>query len=382
MSWFDYSTTDVDTLKAEELYLFNMFTLRSFGNVRYFTIQLDDGVANLTSTQKEVTISSTTPIFLNGGSDGTLSNEEFEKAVVAEMAKYLDPNSEVHDLAVNPESVFYDSGFTLDTKKELFNFIALRKDTFLSLSTHDSTLGSRYNNLSDTRAIAVALKARGQLAPESTYYGTEIARCIVVGSTMELSDNSTEDRVSTLYEIAYNTANMMGASDGVWKANKIFDNAPGNIIKLGYNIQPKFIPNGIKPTLWADGLIWAQPYDMHQFHHPALQTIYSDDASALNNYFVAFALTTCTKIAHRVWANFTGSAHYSADEFKEAVFNYALKEVNVFDGIVKVIPEVIMTDEDILRGYSWQLKFKLYGGIMKTVQVYTTEVYRLDDLAK
>lgn len=381
-SWFDFTTDDQEAI-MEENYLINPLAAKSTKNIRYFTLMQSDLKSSYKEGQVEVTLNADTPIFLSGGSDGTLSNEKFEELVVAKMADYLDTDSEVHDLAINVESIFYDSGFTLDTKKSLVNFISVRKDTVLMLSTHDDSLGEKDLALSDARAVGTALKTKLKLAPESEYFGTGVCRGVVVLGTMKLRDGTTANRIPLSYELAMKAAKMMGASTGLWKQGEIFDNYPGNALNYGIEPTPGFIPAGIKPTLWSDGMVWVQPYNRSSYHFPAIQTVYDNDTSVLNNYFAMMALAELSKCADRVWRRFTGTSSMGDAEFLDAVTEYAnnlLKDK--FGTVVTVVPEAIMTDEDKQRSYSWQLVFRLYSSSLRSVMVAYSSVYNSSDLGQ
>lgn len=377
--WYDFSTADLKKIESEEYLMLNLFTGRTSKSVKYYTIAIADENPVLAKNQKEVNVSENTPIFLMGGSDGTLSNEEFEKGVVAEMKKYIDSESQYHDLAINVESVLYDSGFSLDTKKQLINFISLRKDTSIALSTHVSTV-TKTIPLSERRAIALALGNRLKLAPESTYFGTGVCRGIVIGFDGKLRDG-TEDIIPGTYWLLTKAAAMMGKSSGSWDVAGVFDKYPGNLIDNLIDIQPEFIPSGIKPTLWDEGLVWAQPYDRSSFQVPALQTVYDNDTSVLNSYFPMMALCTIEKVGAKVWRQCTGTTTMTDAEFIEYVTIKFQNLLNgIFGDIVKTIPVVEIDPKDSDRGYSWHATVKMYGGVMKTVMVYQTQAYRFSDL--
>ena len=379
-SWFDF-LSEGSSITDDEMYLINFLTGKSTKNVNYFTFVYDSTTANTTGTQKEITLNNNTPVFLNGGSDGTLTNDMFETVVKRELSKYLDPDSEVMDNAINIESVMYDTGYTLSTKEEVCNVIGLRKDTAVGLTTHDASLGESSLPLSDQRAIAVALKTRLKLTPESSYYGTPVARGIVVAGTGLMPDNSTMDEIPLLYSIALKSARFMGAGNGKWNGVYAFDKAPGNVITELKDIKPGFIPSGIKPTLWNDGIVWAQPYDREQYHFPGIQTVYDNDTSVLNSWLTVIAICTVTKVANDAWRNFTGDVSLTKPQFKEAVEEYVNKALmGRFNGQIVVIPEVVFTEADDQRGFSFHLVNRLYANNMKTVMVYTTEAHRMDDL--
>lgn len=380
LGWFDYSTADQTELD-NETYLINILACKSSKNVNYFTVMVSDESPILTGTQKEITMSNETPIFLSGGSDGDLSDESYETLVKKELMKYSDKDSDVMDTAINVESVFYDSGFSLALKNEFANVISVRKDTMVILTTHMESLASKSMSLSEARAIASALKTRFRLAPESVYFGTSVARAVVVGGDGVLRNGSNGERTALAYDLCNKAARMMGAANGKWKRVEIFDRAPKALVETLIDVKPQFIPDGIKPTLWNDGLVWAQPYDREQYHFPAFQTIYEDDTSVLNSLFTVACICTLSKVGDNAWRNFTGTTTLTDDQFKEAVTAYVREAIkDKFADMFVIIPEVIITEQDKQRGYSWKLVCKVYANNMKTKMVYNSVVYRMSDL--
>jgi len=378
--WYDYTTTDATGLDAET-YLINLFTGKSTKSIDYFTLELDETAPTLTVGQKEVHISRDTPIFMAGGSDGTLDNAMFETLVTIEMAKYLDPNSEVIDNAINVETHLYDSGFTTATKSELLNFIAVRKDTVVALGTHDAANTATALVLSDTRAIAVLLKTQAKLFPESDFFGTPTARAVILGGAYQLYSDLDKNFLPLTFELAIKTARMMGAGDYKWRSTYNFDHGSNAVLIHGQNYEPKFIPAGIKPTLWNDGMVWAQPKDRRTYFIPGIQTVYDDDTSPLNNWFTICGLVTLNRIASDAWREHTGTSTMSDAQFKEVVLSYLNRRLEgIFDGLLVAIPEVIITDQDAQRGFSWKIMYRLYAGNMKTTMVSYTEVYRMNSL--
>ena len=148
-------------------------------------------------------------------------------------------------------------------------------------------------------------------------------------------------------------------------------------------IVPEFIPTTIRPVLWNSNVIYPQRYDRENYFFPALQTVYANDTSVLNNYFTILALCDVTKVGFDVWKEFTGTISLTESEFKAAVEEYATKLLSgKYAEVIQVVPECIITDADRQRGYSYQLVFKLYANNMRTVCVYTTEVYRAGEELK
>lgn len=387
LSWYDFTSDDKDTVLSE-VYLVNPFSCTSSRNVKYITIQYDDGIVVNSPFQQEVNMSSDVPIFLEGGSDGTLSNEQFEKGVMEDVKKYGNPNSDYQDLATNLENFIWDSGFTLKTKFALMDFILLRKDTVLMLSTHECTLKNKWRELTDERAIGSALRTRLKLCPESTYYGTEVGRAIIQPGTGLIRDVDSDIRIPLTYSMLIKCSKMFGSGDGLWKSAFKFDSAnegnpsnPGNIIEEMYNIQPEFISAGIKPVLWRNGLVWAQPFKRKTYHFPAIQTVYDDDTSTFNALYTVMALSTVTRINAEAFRNFVGDMSRTDEVFVEEVKEWLKNRYRgIFDDIITPIPNIYLTDKNKLEGYSWTAETTIHSSGLRTKCVYTTVLKRKSDL--
>jgi len=380
-SWFDFTTTDATAI-INDIYLMNPFVCKSSTAVQYFTISKDTESSTLTGTQAEVQFSGSTPIYLSGSDDGTLTDQAFEDAFAVELKRYLDSDDTgVMDTAINVDSIMYDSGFSLPIKMAMINYITVRKDTAVALATYLASMGEKYQSLTDAAAIGTALETRLMLAPESTYFGTSVARCIICLGEGNIKNSDYTNLVPLTYELAVKNAAMMGASNGLWKIDELFDTAPKAKLDYIINYKPEDIPESYKTTLWNNGLVYAQPYDRSSYHVAAWQTVYSDDTSVLNSWWGSFALTVLAKTSDKVWRMNTGSTKLTDAEFIDKVkadYNKELKDV--FGSLFTVVPVVYIDDNDTARGYSWHAICKLYGNVIKTKQVYNTGVYRASDL--
>ena len=380
IDWYDFTGLAKEDLD-DQFGLINPFTCKTSKNIKLQTVRLSEERPKLRDNLKEVNMSVNKPIYLQGGSDGTTDDEHFEEAIKVELAKYADPDSELQELAYAIESCIWDSGFSLDVKKELINIISLRKDTMVCLGTH--TVGTKPLPTSKARAVATALEARLKLNPESTYYGTSVARGIIVLGSGELSVEETGNVYPLTYDLMVKTARFAGAGNGKWKREYLFDHGENAVIRTMKNIVPEFIPTTIRPVLWNANVIYPQRYDRENYFFPALQTVFANDTSVLNNYFTILALCDVTKVGFDVWKNFTGVISLTESEFKAEVENYATQLLaGKYARIINVTPECRITEADKARGYSYQLIFKLYANNMKTVCIYTTEVYRAGEESK
>lgn len=368
----DSHRDQVINTSEQNIYAINLLSFTSSNGSPYQSIKLVDVPGSVRLTKN-------TNLFLSGGSDGNLSLELLDQLVSADMDNYNDSLHEYNDLVLHPESIIYDSGFTLETKKSLAKFISRRKDTIIALSTyaHDAPAST----LADQYSVGVALKTMIDLYPESATFGTPVMRGIICGGSGELINSLYTGRVPLTYELAYMSARYMGAKNGAWKNGFSFDKAPLNIITNLKNIDITWVPASTRNTLWSIGLNFVLNYKVRTQFFPALQTVYENDTSVLNSYFTVVAIAYLNKVAHAAWREFTGSISLTNAQLEEQVNNFVSNLVkDKFDNKFIIQPNATVTELDSIRGYSWTLPIKIYASNMKTVMTTFIESYRSSDL--
>lgn len=364
--------SDFDGLDGEE-YRFNLVSGVSSQNVPYHSYQVVTGAAN------SVRLSETATIWADGGSDGTMSEELFAGLVADAVAAYADGNSIYQDTARYPESIIYDSGFPLDTKYALCSFIAVRKDTAVVLSTHD-VLGLPLT-ASEESSLAVALRTRLQMYPESEYFGTHTMRGMIVGRSGNLIGSQYKKRLPLTLEIAAKAADYMGASNGRWKSGFSFDRAPQSEVSMFNNVNVTFTPATARNKDWDNGLVWVESFGRRSLYFPALKTVYDNDTSVLNSFFTMMACVELEKVGDRARRQFSGADDLTNEQLVERVNEFITQNTTGrFDDRYVIIPDTYFTAADQARGYSWSTKIKLYSPSMKTVGTLSIEAYRIEDL--
>lgn len=328
-----------------------------------------------------VRLTENTTIYLAGGSDGTMNDELFAKLVSKQMKRYADPDDVFQDRAKYPESFVWDSGFPLETKYDLINMIAIRKDTGVAL-TPFSTLGGKLT-ASEESALAVAIKARLSMYPESEYFGTSVVRGIIIGRSGTLINSQYDGELPVLLEVAYKTAQYMGASNGKWKAGMSFDRAPRSNITMFRDINVTFTPSRARAKDWSVGLNWVESFDRRTYQIPALKTAYDNDTSILTSFFTMMACIEVEKVGDRAHRQFRGvDTLTNAQLVKEVNQFYRDNLDGRFDKRYTMNPETYFTAADIQRGYSWSSRVRVYGPNMKTVQTMSIAAHRIEDLAE
>lgn len=359
---------------ADEAYLFNPVSGVSSLNVPYHSFELVSGTAN---AQR---LSESSTIFARGGTDGTMDETRFAALVAQEVAEYANPNSILQDTARYPESIIYDSGFPLATKYALCSALAVRKDIGVVLVTHD-VLGPALT-ASEESALAVALRTRLQMYPESEYFGTPAMRGVVIGRSGEMLGTQYRKNLPLGLEIANNAAGYMGAGNGKWRPGLSFDMAPASEVKLFRNVNVTFTPATVRNKDWANGLNWVESYGHRSLYFPAIKTVYNNDTSILTSFFTMMAIIELQKVGDRARRKFSGVSSLSNAQLVERVNQFVTDNtIGRFDNRFVIVPETYFTEADLASGYRWSLRIKIYGPNMKTVMSLSVESYRIEDLA-
>lgn len=360
------------TSNSADMYMMNIASFTSSYGAPYTAI-----VPIVASNS--VTMSQYTNVMAGGASDGTMNDTLFAQLVAEDVVGYLDPNSSLQDIAMNPESIMYDTGFPLATKQAMCSFVGLRHDTFLVLSTYD-VLEPQLTQ-SQEMSIAIALRTRLQMYPESTYFGTGVMRGMVIGYSGTLLNSQYTTPVPLTFEIGIKSAIYMGAANGAWKTGYNFSRAPGSVLQYVVNPTISWLPGTVRNKAWSVGLNWVQTFNRKSVFFPALKTVYDDDTSVLNSYFTAMAICTLNKLAHAAWRQFSGADDLTNAQLADKVNSFISAQTQgIFDGKYIIQPAAFFTDMDIARGYSWTLPIKIYADNMKTVMTTYTQAYRMSTL--
>jgi len=382
VEWFNFEADENRALTGQDL-LFNILTGLSTNKVNYFTFVHNSAVVATQENITDTSISGAVTIYLKGGLDGDTSDEMFETVVKSKLDRYLNRDSMFNEMSLNPESSIIDTGYSMDVKLKMANILTYRRDIVPLISTYIHNEKNKTMSLDEEIALLNLIRNRFKLFPESEYFGTEQAKTIVPMASGFVIDSEYRYRVSYLYDLVLKMTEMMGASNGKWKNSKIFSGFNHNEVEYLKDIkigdQPN-VPYGIRSTLWKSGATWVQTKDKKTYFTPAVQTLYGDATSVLNNPVVAFAIATIEKIHEDCWEEHSGTTNMSNSKFKESVESYMNKRLDaIFDGVVSVKPTCIITDLDKKLGYSYNLVTEIYAYNMKTAQYSHIIAKRADE---
>ena len=364
---------------SEWLHSVNLIGAVNEHNVPYYTYALEGASAD------GIRFTESTAVWADGGSDGTMDFDTHAKLVENEMLNYGSTGADLLDDAKYPFSFYYDSGYPLDTKLSLLSPLGKRKDVGVILSTQD--VSQPLNDDATESSMAITLKNAARLYPESEIHGTKVCRAMVIGHAGELigskykGPNGSKVLPFTI-EFARKCARYMGAGTGIWNSAAAFDESPNNQIESFKNHNVNFKPANARVNDWKTGLVWAQSYDMRSIFWPAVQTVYDDDTSVLNNFFNMVVGIDLEKVSQRAWRDLTGSS----GKMSKAQFIMKSNQLILdrtegkYDGRVTIRPDTYFTAADDQRGYSWRTDIHMYGENMRSVGTYTVVAHRSSDL--
>jgi len=367
-----FLTSESDfTADVEDKHLFNFVTGTTSTGAPYHSYIFTDAT-------NSVRFSKSTNVYAAGGSDGTMSHEKHAELAAEYMLRYASESDELNDIAYHVESHIYDSGFPLDAKYSLINFIANRKDTFVMLSP--SEYGQRELTASEEYSVASALQSRLALHPESTYFGTPVFRGMIMGCVGKIRGSLVTNKVPLTYELGIKSAKYMGAGNGDWKNGKNFDGYPNSIVENQYDLSIQWTPDDVRNRNWDVGLNWVQRFDRTSFFFPAYKTVYDDDTSVLTSYPTACCIIQLNKILEKAHRMFSGVSGLTIDQFSQRVNDFIIDAVKgKFDNRFIIEPNCHFTSLDQVRNFSWTVPVNLWAPGMKTVMTTYVTARRIEN---
>lgn len=363
----------VDSSFTHDPHMYNFISGKDFNDIPYYSVEI------ATPADGGILMDEGMYQYATGGADGDLSLENFDQMVGQWFSRFTEGDEDYMDDAAFPMSTFYDSGFTLETKKRMLAPIGARKDLYVIAATQD--VQEPQNTASEEQSIAIALRAAARLYPESAEYGTATCRAIIVGHSGYLLNSNYTGLLPLTVDLAQKCAAYMGSSVGVMDNTAAFDESPLNQVSIFKDVNCTFKSAIIRNQDWNTGLVWVQRYDRRSLFYPAFQTVYDNDTSVINSAINMMIAVELQKVCLRTWRDLTGNTKLTVPQFIErsnSLINQRAQDR--FDGRVIIVPETYMSDADTARGYSWSCRVNMYANNMMTVGTFTVTAYRRQDL--
>lgn len=378
--------------------LFNFLLNADYNGVPYFAVDVSksasfDGLA----PAKDLVI------FAQGGEDGLPMKANgqpdrlailllLDQMVQDELESFGEKTyARVLDMARYPIRGFWDSGFSLDTKKMALSLLSKRPDMYVILGTQSIAdwIGNyddpanfvlrQANTDDEDRAIALELSNAAYLHPESEVFGTQVCRAMVIGHAGQLLTEYPRPLVPLTFDFASKVSNFMGAPK--WRDQYAFDLEGRKEVTIMQRINNTWkTPAGYDQS-WENNLVYVQYADRRNLFYPQFQTVYRDDTSVLNDAFVMMACCSLQWLHFQVWRELTPTGAMSDDKLIETSDRKLAEKVkDRYNGRFVIEPETTITPSDEQNGRSWHASYRLFANASRD-RVYSSVVtYRMSDL--
>lgn len=372
--------TDINFLgdPKSEKYMINLFCAHTTTGAPLETFRL----ADITLDPKAVDFTSGNFVFAQGASNGTMDLTTHEALAVKEMSRFKDNQEEITwNLARYPIMDVVDTGYGLAGKDAVIGCLSHRQQLIVHLCLH--TVGLPPLSASEESSLGLYLYTKARNYPESTFHNTETCRAVIYARSGRFLDSTYRKDLPLLFEQVGHNASVCGASSGIWDITKINDIYPGNRLKFFDSLNVDNIPPRQQEVNWNLGIIYPLDYDLNSRQMGPQQTVFPDDTSVLNNYWVVRSMTALYMIGYRLHAKYRGNTKLTRlqlADYIEKDFDAEVIETRKFGDLVITDRQCVFTAEDIKRGYSWTLVIRVGGKTLKTVQTLALSSHRYEDL--
>lgn len=350
---------------AESKYMINLVGGQHYDGTEYTAIQMvgpSDGGVRFTQNSNH---------YARGGSDGTMSLAMFNELVREQCLNYGELEHPFLDSAMFPHSMFWDSGFDLETKKALMHPVGKRKDVGAIICTQD--IEAPQNSPEQEASVLTALRSYGLNFIESEIHGTPLCRIAIFGQSGKLVNSTYRGLLPLTVNLAEKVAAYMGAGSGRWNPNEAFDAAPKNIVTLFEDINQTYRPASAAAKDWAQGLNYVQTFERGRHFWAAFQTVYDNKSSPLNSLINMFAYIELEKVCERNWRRMSGgNAKLTPEQFIERSNADIERDIgDRFDGRYIFVIKTYFTDLDVELGYAYSCDIEVYSNPQYLVGTYT-----------
>lgn len=306
--------------------------------------------------------------FLGAGTDGALDDISIEAQIREAMVSGFDQT--IFNSPRYPYTHMFDVGYGMKTKKAMCDFLTIREDIKVYLSTQRITrvgIGSsgedvEANVIINDKAVdmstGIGLWSYAILARESVLKGTECCRATIFAQCGITTDNYNGGA-------GYVPATLWTAMKHAQYQNKDYmDQEPKGLPNSDTSVFKEYnwVPSteDMKNLAWTNGLNYCQYYNMTQLHYAGVRSVYRYDTSVLVDDTFTDAIVYSKHAIGKSWAKFAGVSLEAAilqDRIKkdlESSLSY------LFNGKYKInLIKVYQTDEEKKIGYIQHILIQL-----------------------
>lgn len=312
-------------------------------------------------TDESIFLNDSYVIYLDGGSDGDISDACIEDLTRQYLLNKVYPD--IQDSARYPFTAIVDTGVSIPTKQAFLSFMSKNRDDFkVILSTQDSNLG-RYNTKAEDYSTGMSLYADALLQPESQEKGTGCCRVSIFQHAGKVADTTYDEIIPFTYDIALKKAKYL--------ASNVIAGQPAGLPHSAIEVfrEWNWTANDadLKQMMWDCGLNYCQYYDMTSIHWTAMRSVYQYDTSVLSSDFFTDIIVFIKHIVRYQWSKYVGvemtAARYMSIVTKSVQDNITA----MLNGYLTADVEMSQTAEQAKIGYISTLTITLNGNAQQRI---------------
>lgn len=348
----------------------DFLTMLNLDGDPYMTIQLEGALAGGVLLGKNATV------FASGGLDGTTDFDEYVKLVDIQNTNFGQLDDQYEDVARYQFGFLYDTGLPMASKYKMMQTLAKRQDLICMFTTYIET-DTRALSTGDEVSRTIALMTRLKAFPESTLYGTPVARAQIVLQSGKLMAGGYSKRVPQLLDTAMKWAIYAGAGNGILRPGFEMDVSPNNQVTFIKGLNVPFFNARTASNIWQNGGTYSSTYDKRRQYYPCQRSVYLDDTSVLLSPLTVNICCVIMRLIHRIHAKFSGNATLTKEQLVARCDQEILDQTrDLFGARVDITPQTEITAADDQNGFSWTCTVTVAANNPRTVMDFKLETVR------
>ena len=356
-------------------YLVNVISCRNLNGVPYDHVRL---ITISDEDENVIQLAEDNYIYLAGGTDGDLSDLMVQNCIQQFCAKTLNP--QIVDKFRYPFTHMYDVGYNFDTKYAMIDFLDVRDDIMIELSTQvlmDDNTGRTItlNDQMTDESNGEALRSRALLMRESVLKGTDCCRCAIYAHAGFLADGVYSDPMPFTYWSAMKHARFGNLPYMNTTEPRGWPQSYNEFFKVSSVNWINYDPEG-QSRVWDSGINYVQWADMTRIFYPALRTVYRAETSVLVDQWFVDAVVYTKHVVRNAWGKFSGRNDKSA-VLQQGIKEYLDTELSyLYNGKYDFEVSVYQTAEEQRIGYIQHVLIRLTSPATMRVLDVDIEVNR------
>lgn len=317
-------------------------------------------------------------IYLDKGLDGKISDWDVQLGIQQFCAKAMNPR--IVDKFKYPFTHIYDVGYNFDTKYALIDFLDVRDDVVVELSTQvlmDDNTGRTItmNDQATDEANGEVLRNRALLMRESVLKGTDCCRCAIYAHCGFLAGGVYSEPMPFTYWSAMQHAQYGNLPYMNPTEPRGWPRSYNEYFKVSSVNWVNYDPEG-QSRVWDSGINYVQSADMSRIFYPALRTVYRADTSVLVDQWFVDAVVYTKHVVRNAWGRYTGRNDKSA-VLQQAIKAYLDAELSyLYCGKYDFTVTVYQTTEEQKIGYIQHVRIQITSPATMRVLDVDIEVNR------